>query len=95
MAYQQKENSGALFKNDKEGNENRPDYKGDINISGTNYWLSAWLKEGKNGKFLSLSVNVKDAPKLSESLQDKPRPAQSHKAPPPAADSFDDDSIPF
>ena len=76
MAYQQKENSGALFKNDKKEKETHPDYKGDINIGGTNYWLSAWLKEGKNGKFFSLAVNVKESPGLSKQIDDKPISSQ-------------------
>lgn len=54
-------NSGALFKNDKDGgNPNWPDYKGKINVDGTDYWLSAWIKDGKNGKFMSLSVKPKE-----------------------------------
>ncbi len=54
-------NSGALFKNDKQGNEKRPDYNGSINVDGRDYWISAWLKEGQKGKFMSLSVKPKDA----------------------------------
>lgn len=61
MAYEKKDGSGALFKNDKTGgNPNWPDYKGDIMIDGVEYWLSAWLKEGKKGKFMSLAANPKD-----------------------------------
>lgn len=54
-------NRGALFKNDKQGNENRPDYKGQINFNGQDCWLSAWLKKSKNGtKYMSLSVQPKE-----------------------------------
>lgn len=54
-------NSGALFKNDKDGNESRPDYKGSINVGGVDYWISSWLKTSKKGtKFMSLSVQPKD-----------------------------------
>ncbi len=53
-------NRGVLFKNDKEGNERRPDYKGSINVNGTEFWLSAWIKEGQKGKFMSLSVQPKE-----------------------------------
>lgn len=60
-------NSGILTKNDKQGNESRPDYRGSINVDGREYWLSAWLKTGRDGtklagqKYMSLSVQPKDA----------------------------------
>jgi len=51
-------NSGILFKNDyKDDNPKAPDYKGKINIGGEEKELAAWVKKGKNGKFLSLSVS--------------------------------------
>jgi hypothetical protein len=42
-----KDNSGVLFKNDKIENERSPNYKGNITVDGKDYWLSAWIKEGK------------------------------------------------
>lgn len=60
-------NSGLLAKNDKQGNESRPDYRGSINVDGVDYWLSAWIKTGRDGtklagqKYMSLSVQPKDA----------------------------------
>ncbi len=60
MAYEQKDGQGSLFKNDKDGVENRPDLKGSITIAGKQYWLSAWTKEGDKGKWLSLSAQPKD-----------------------------------
>ena len=62
------ENRGVLFKNDKDGNAARPDYKGSINVNGTDLWLSAWIKEGQKGKFMSLSVQ----PKEQQSAPQKP-----------------------
>ena len=62
MSFEKREGSGALFKNDKEGVEARPDYRGDILVDGVEYWLSGWIKEGKNGKFMSLQAKRKDAP---------------------------------
>ena len=55
--------SGALFKNDKKETEKHPDYKGSCEIDGTEYWVSSWLNESKNGrKYLSLRFSPKDAP---------------------------------
>ena len=61
MADYDRTNTGALFKNDRKESERHPDYTGSINVGGTDYWLSAWLKTDRNGKrFMSLSVKPKD-----------------------------------
>ena len=30
-------------------------------VDGNEYWLSAWIKEGKTGKFMGLAVSPRDA----------------------------------
>jgi len=83
-------NSGALFKNDKEGNESRPDYKGQINVNGVDFWISSWIKTSKAGnKYMSLSVQPKE-----EVHQQGVQQAQQAAAPANDFDNFDDD-IPF
>jgi hypothetical protein len=56
-----RDNSGVLFKNDKKETEKHPDYKGNIMVDGNEYWLSAWIKEGKTGKFMGLALSPKEA----------------------------------
>jgi uncharacterized protein (DUF736 family) len=55
---EQKNNSGALFKNDKKANEKAPDYKGKCVVDGVEKEVAAWVKEAKNGnKYLSLQFS--------------------------------------
>jgi hypothetical protein len=59
---EQRPNSGILFKNTKKaegGHDNWPDYRGSIQVAGVDYLLSAWIKEGQKGKFMTLSVTPK------------------------------------
>lgn len=70
-------NSGALFKNDKKGNDRAPDYRGELKVAGELHEIAAWLKVSKSGtKYMSLSVKPKEAreeappPKKSSSMGD-------------------------
>lgn len=83
MAEYDNTNTGTLFKNDTEGKSDKfPPYGGSINVDGTEYWVSAWVKDGKKGKFFSLAIKPKEeqAPRRKE---------------PAKADAFAGDEIPF
>ena len=63
MAYIPKEGRGSLFKNDQKIKETHPDYKGSIMINNKEHYLSAWVEEGKNGKYFSVSIGNEKQPK--------------------------------
>jgi len=78
-----KENSGALFRNDKKvAGSNQPDYTGNITINGERKRLAAWVKESQAGnKFMSIQISD------FNNEQTAPKPAQ-HPA-------QEDDDLPF
>lgn len=80
MAFEQKDLSGSLFKNDRKNTANHPDYTGSVMVDGVEYWLSAWLKDGKNGKskWMSLGLKRKDDDKPTQYLKQA-----AHQAPKP------------
>lgn len=59
MAFEHKPGSFSLFKNEKKSDK-APDYRGDgMDLDGNVIEVAAWLKEGKNGKFMSCTIKVK------------------------------------
>jgi hypothetical protein len=106
MSQQEYDNTdrGVLFKNDRKETDNHPDYTGQINVGGCEFWLSAWIKDGRKGKFMSLSVKPKeDAARRTSTPPAPPRQRPKDEryragAPAPApSHGFDDmdDDIPF
>ena len=61
MAYDQKPNTGSLFKAEKKSDK-APDYTGTFKDSNGKEWrLAAWVKEGAKGKFFSLLASEPQA----------------------------------
>ncbi len=77
-------NRGVLFKNDRKETDQHPDYRGNINVGGAEFWLDAWINESKKdgSKFMSLRIKPKEQKQASAASQ-----------PAPAGDFSDD--IPF
>lgn len=50
-----------IFKNEKcDESKNQRTHQGQLKIDGKEYWVSCWVKSGKNGKFFSCNVQEKD-----------------------------------
>lgn len=79
MAY---ENTGLLARNDRKEKDTHPDFSGQINIDGVEYWLSGWTKEGREGtklagkRYFSLSVKPKNPGQSSAAPQAASRPSE-------------------
>lgn len=86
--FQQKDNSGVLFKNNKKTKDTHPDYQGNCMVNGEKLSISAWIKDGKAGKFMSLAFSP---PWNQESAPSQPKPQSNVPA------EFEDmeDDIPF
>ena len=87
-------NRGVLFKNDRKEKDTQPNMKGSINVEGVEYWVSAWTKEGQNGKFISLSLTPKEQTQTAAQAAQKAAPPQRQQQAAPVVDDLDD-SIPF
>ena len=57
MPWEHKPGQFALFKNQEKKSEKAPDYRGNgMNLDGQMIEVAAWLKDGKNGKFMSCQI---------------------------------------
>lgn len=92
MAYEQRDNSGSLFKNDRRETENHPNATGTALIDGVEYYVSAWTKEGRKGKFQSLSFKRKEQRQERPPRRDPDDPRTSYGD---RASDLDDGQIPF
>ena len=87
-------NRGISFENNRKEKDTHPDYKGSINADGVEYWLSAWMKEGAKGKFMSFSLTPKEQTQTAaQAVQQVAQPQRQQQAAPVVLD--DDSDIPF
>jgi hypothetical protein len=77
---------GVFFKNDKEGVETRPDYRGHCEINRVEFWMDAWIKTSKKDgkKFMSVSFKPKQAAEVKGGAKNPQTPPTDF-----------DDQIPF
>lgn len=55
---EQKNNTGAIFKNDKKTAENQPDYRGKMMVDGQHWEISLWVRESQatGQKYFSAAI---------------------------------------
>jgi hypothetical protein len=92
MAYEQKDNTGSLFKNDRREKDTHANARGSALIDGVEYWVDAWTNEAKDGsKYQSLKFKRKEQRSgYSGSYNDDPRTNSSGGSQP-----HDDSDVPF
>lgn len=56
---EKRDNSGTLGANRRKEKDSHPTHTGQCMIDGIEYWISAWVKEGKDGRFFSLAFKPK------------------------------------
>ena len=77
-------NRGSIWKNEKKETDNHPDFTGNLDVDGVEYWVSAWKKKADANP---------NAPSLSFSIKPKEeKPEQSSQG---GEYDFEDDDIPF
>jgi hypothetical protein len=89
-------NRGAIWKNEKKETDKHPDFKGDLNIDGVIYNVSAWKRKADanpKAPLLSFSVSKREMPQ--EVKQAAMHSNHGRQAPQTMPDPFDDQDIPF
>lgn len=91
MAYETRDNTGALFPNKNRQSDKHPSLTGSLVVEGVEYFLDGWTNLDRNGnKYISVKVKRKDKQPAPQSY------AQASGGRPASARSFEDeDGIPF
>ena len=68
--FEEKDNTGVAFQNDKGDNENRPDFRGHLLVNGKKVAVSIWVKtaQGSGKEYLSLALSEWREPAKKDDL---------------------------
>lgn len=95
MTEYSNENRGAIWRNDRKRDERDPDFTGNLNVEGTEYFFDAWKrKPDANEKAPALSFRVKRKDKQPAAKDGSNDGWDESAAGGPAAGGPEDD-IPF
>ena len=87
--FEMKDNSGNIFKNNRKEKDSQPDFTGKALIDGKEKSISMWVKEGKSGKFFSVSFQEPWKP------AGEPEKANGYMKDPLPLNEYPEDEIPF
>jgi hypothetical protein len=88
MAYEQRDNTGTIFRNDRREKDSQPNARGTALIEGVEYEISAWTKQGQKGPFQSLSFKRKEQRQPEAAPRSSSKPVNSYGV-------DDDGDLPF
>ena len=82
MAYEQKPNTGVLFKNTNKKADNHPDYQGKCLVNGTNMDIAAWINtsKSKGTKYMQLQFREPN-PEYADKPLPNNQPADAEAVP--------------
>lgn len=92
MAYEQKPNTGVLFKNGKKTTEKQPDYQGSCLVNGVAMKISSWINTSKKdgSKYMALIFQLPQP-----AHQPLPTAATKPASEPLPGEQPGDDDVPF
>ncbi len=90
-----KTNKGTLRKNDKKQEDWHPDYRGQVNVEGADFWIDATLKQWEDGtRYMALKVRRKE-PRSDAALAPAPAARAPAREAPRQTRVQLDDEVPF
>lgn len=95
MAYEQRDNSGSFNVNQKKTMPNHADFTGSVTVSGVEYWINVWAKNGSKGEFWNVSLKAKETQQSTSAPVSSGTSSLSRAKSAPVSQPDLDDEIPF
>jgi hypothetical protein len=95
MAYEQQGDGGSFNVNQKKTMPNHADFTGSVIVSGVEYWINVWAKNGSKGEFWNVSLKAKEARQSTSEPVSSGTSSLSRATSAPVSQPDLDDEIPF